>query len=746
MIYVDSDSPFRQFGPALSLADPTFTRSILPSTAALRDGNHVMLWATEAKDGSGFGVFGQILAPDNTRVGAEFRINTQTEGHQTQPHVKGLPGGGFIAAWVEEGRGIVLRSFGADGIPAGPETTLGTPTVFGSHITSGSSAPSLAVQQDGSVGLVWIDRASDGSTPPQMKLAIFGADGQQRSAVIDVPTTMTQFTLPEARIRTDGDQGFAVIGYLNDNSEGMFHGWTVAANGTLLAPIQTNDTGGGLGAYSLVETPTTPSGWQSFISYDDWTTYYRTEQAIHLEGYGWMSFGYRVGPEHDGFSYTHLPGSTGIWQLGPGTRGLLDVTPIDEDSFRFTVSANLGWNVMHPVSYVIGVNRPATGQPEILGTAQRGETLRVDISGIEDRFGIRADSLEYVWFRDGARFLTTRSDTLLLDQTHMGRRLSVEVRFVDGLGFTERRRSEQTDPISAEATFGTPGADTLTGTDQMDTIFGGAGNDLIRGGAHADRLYGEDGNDTLYGDTGADLLLGGAGNDILVGGHGDDTLDGGTGNDLMDGGAGRDHLFGGDGDDTAFGGTDNDLIVTGAGNDLARGESGNDTLDGQWGMDTLYGDDGNDLLSGGIGRDRLYGGSGNDTLSGGRGNDRLFGGDGNDRLNGGSGNDLLFAGRGSDRLIGGEGADVFVWTHAGQSPATGRPDVIVDFEPGIDRIDLSALHDDLRFGPRLTGRPGDIAYDSALGRISVDLTGDGAADFLVMITPGLAFGAGDLIL
>ncbi|MCD9549582.1 retention module-containing protein [Photobacterium carnosum] len=85
---------------------------------------------------------------------------------------------------------------------------------------------------------------------------------------------------------------------------------------------------------------------------------------------------------------------------------------------------------------------------------------------------------------------------------------------------------------------------------------------------------------------------------------------------------------------------------------------------------------------------------GNDHLSGGKGHDILIGDGGNDTLNGGLGNDLLDGGFGNDNLSGGEGKDIFLWSEnnfgTDVKPAT---DTIMDFEKGIDTIDLGdSLH------------------------------------------------------
>lgn len=72
------------------------------------------------------------------------------------------------------------------------------------------------------------------------------------------------------------------------------------------------------------------------------------------------------------------------------------------------------------------------------------------------------------------------------------------------------------------------------------------------------------------------------------------------------------------------------------------------------------------------------------TLDGGSGGDRLCGGDGADILRGGAGEDVICDGAGSDLMSGGTGADVFVLARDGVL------DTITDFQPGTDRLDLSA--------------------------------------------------------
>lgn len=195
-------------------------------------------------------------------------------------------------------------------------------------------------------------------------------------------------------------------------------------------------------------------------------------------------------------------------------------------------------------------------------------------------------------------------------------------------------------PGGGEPVIGTPGDDFLLGTASGERIEGLSGRDWVFAAA---------GDDDIDGGPDADVLLGEAGDDTIHGRGGADVLDGGPGNDALHGGLGRDHVRGGEG------------------------------------RDVLDGGDHEDRLDGGNGKDILKGGNGGDHLYGGRFNDRLFGENGDDVLDGARGNDVLVGGAGSDTLIGGPGADRFVLVRASHE------DVIVDWEDGIDRIDLRAF-------------------------------------------------------
>jgi Ca2+-binding RTX toxin-like protein len=89
--------------------------------------------------------------------------------------------------------------------------------------------------------------------------------------------------------------------------------------------------------------------------------------------------------------------------------------------------------------------------------------------------------------------------------------------------------------------------------------------------------------------------------------------------------------------------------------------------------------------------DLLIGGSGNDTINGGGGNDTILGGS----ILGGSGGDVVYGDVGVDLLSGGADANRFIFSLQGSIPrldtgaGEGNRDIITDFRPGSDKLDLS---------------------------------------------------------
>ena len=246
------------------------------------------------------------------------------------------------------------------------------------------------------------------------------------------------------------------------------------------------------------------------------------------------------------------------------------------------------------------------------------------------------------------------------------------------------------------------GAVTGTGNYLNNVITGNANGNTLHGMGGADTIYGIAGTNSLYGDDGADLIYGGAGGGSANGGLGDDRIYAGTGTSLV------------------------------------YGDEGADTLIGMGGAGSLFGGEGGDRIDGGSGGESIYGGDGNNTLNGGAGDDIIEAGNitigyfdvsvTRDVVDGGAGNDTLNVG-GGDTVYGGSGADRFVIRVPGDFQASGGVITIMDFEVGVDKLDLSAANlkweSGLSFGNNVSFSDGNGGFFPTSSKLYGDFLGTG---------------------
>ena len=114
-------------------------------------------------------------------------------------------------------------------------------------------------------------------------------------------------------------------------------------------------------------------------------------------------------------------------------------------------------------------NSPATGAPTINGTAQVGETLTADTSGIADADGLGNVQYEYQWLADDSDISGATNATYTLADADEGKAIKVQVSFTDDAGNDETLTSAATDVVSAAPAANSPatGAPTITGTAQV---------------------------------------------------------------------------------------------------------------------------------------------------------------------------------------------------------------------------------------------------------------------------------------
>ena len=159
-------------------------------------------------------------------------------------------------------------------------------------------------------------------------------------------------------------------------------------------------------------------------------------------------------------TYTPDPGYAGVDSF---TFVALDESrpryPINPVVAKVTLDVS-GLDATVTIDNAPAANNPATGAPTIRGTAQVGETLTADTSGIGDTGGITGISYSYQWVRnDGTNDtdITGATDSaytmVVADE---GRTIKVEVSFTDDDGNEQTLTSEATAPV-----LGPPGVPEL---------------------------------------------------------------------------------------------------------------------------------------------------------------------------------------------------------------------------------------------------------------------------------------------
>ena len=144
---------------------------------------------------------------------------------------------------------------------------------------------------------------------------------------------------------------------------------------------------------------------------------------------------------------------------------LVTATSEDDDGYQYN-----GMQTGRGDSLVLGgANTPATGAPTITGTAQVGETLTADTSGISDADGLDDAVFGYQWLADGIDISGATGSTYTLADADESKAIKVKVSFTDDAGHDETLTSAAIAAVTAAPTSNNPstGALTISGTAQV---------------------------------------------------------------------------------------------------------------------------------------------------------------------------------------------------------------------------------------------------------------------------------------
>ena len=615
------------------------------TVTVLADGGHVIAWESPNVDGSTLGVYAQRYAADGTKLGSEFRINTETVNQQKRESITALPDGGFIVVWHSVNQdssdaGIYGQRYDSRGQIVGREFRANSQT------NDGQTYPSVSALADGGFVIVWESQSKDDNNSST------GVAGQRYDRngnavgdefLVNTIETGTQ-GLPQVTGLADG--GFVVAWQSDSQDDGD------AANNGVFAQ-RFDASGEKVGAELQVNVSENSNQQEVSIA--------------ALKGGGFVV----------------------TWSSN-GTD--------DSDSSGYGVFGRVYDANGSAVGGEFRINEKTTNDQfyqEVVGTPEGGFVVAWYSNASDDTdssgYGAFARRFDATGTAIGGEFqvnTTTTNDQKFADVAIGPDGKMVIVWQSDQTGNSE---------IYAKDYIGWG---EIVGTKEVDLLAGGSRDNLIRGREGSDSLSGNGGADTLVGGAGGDSLVGGSGTDTasfvgstagvvvnlaagtasggdaagdtitgvenLVGSDLADTLVGDTLGNVLAGGIGKDSLSGGAGADTLVGGADADTLIGGDSIDIAdytssqngvavdlasgTGSAGDALGDRLIGIenvlgstqgDSIVGDSLNNSLDGGLGADVLKGGAGADTLKGGNGayDDTLIGGAGADSMAGGGGFD-----------------------------------------------------------------------------------------------------------
>lgn len=185
-----------------------------PSITGLTNGGFVVTWqdglagstsgSSTLGDASGSAVHAQLYAADGSKVGGEFLVNTQTNGSQASPVVTGLSNGGFVVSWQDQNStsgDIKAQIYGANGAPVGGEFLINSVTA------NNQNTPAITGLPNGGFVVAWTNQ---GSVAPDIKAQVYDANGAKVGSEFLVNSTSANFDQERASIATLSNGDFVV--------------------------------------------------------------------------------------------------------------------------------------------------------------------------------------------------------------------------------------------------------------------------------------------------------------------------------------------------------------------------------------------------------------------------------------------------------------------------------------------------------------------------------------------------------
>ena len=181
------------------------------------------------------------------------------------------------------------------------------------------------------------------------------------------------------------------------------------------------------------------------------TTYFVVIEWVNPSGTGSFALIPQTYPTEESAASEEDPGGAEGWSIA-------------DQSYYLSVSSNariwtafVGTASFDAASFKIVVKEAAvtvaqaTGAPTISGTAQVGQTLTADTSGIADDVdGLDSVAFAYQWLRNDAEIAGATGDAYTLVAADEGKAIKVRVSFTDDAGHAESLTSDPTGPVAPD--------------------------------------------------------------------------------------------------------------------------------------------------------------------------------------------------------------------------------------------------------------------------------------------------------
>ncbi|MEZ0371343.1 MAG: hypothetical protein ACAI44_19770 [Candidatus Sericytochromatia bacterium] len=182
----------------------TYTESLQhhARVAIDRDGDFVVTWMSDGRDGDQTGIAARRFGSDGNPLGSEFLVNLSISSNQVDPSVATDDQGNFVITWASPQNGIfrvLARQYDNTGTPVSGEIAVDSQTGFE------QLRPRVAMDSDGDFVIVWFDSEQDGSQRG-VYARRFTSEGGPVGGTFQVNSyTNDSQVEPEVAIDDDGD-------------------------------------------------------------------------------------------------------------------------------------------------------------------------------------------------------------------------------------------------------------------------------------------------------------------------------------------------------------------------------------------------------------------------------------------------------------------------------------------------------------------------------------------------------------